>query len=81
VLAEAARVFRRLLSVLGLFEARPAGHGEAAEALMGLILGLREDQRKAKNYAFADIIRDRLQEAGVTIQDTAGGATWRIAKR
>jgi cysteinyl-tRNA synthetase len=80
-LSEAARVYRSLLNALGLFESRVAAGGEATEALMGLILGIREDQRKAKNYAFADMIRDRLQEAGVTIQDTAGGATWRIAKK
>jgi len=80
-LLEAADAYRRMLTVLGLFEDRAGGPDEATEQLMGLILDIREEQRKAKNYAFADMIRDRLQEAGVTIQDTAGGATWKIAKR
>jgi cysteinyl-tRNA synthetase len=70
-----------MLNSLGLFEEKKEGSDEATERLMGLIIDLREEQRKAKNYAFADMIRDRLQEAGVTIQDTAGGATWKIAKR
>jgi cysteinyl-tRNA synthetase len=80
-LLEAADAYRRMLSVLGLYEDRARGPDEATERLMGLILDIREEQRKAKNYAFADMIRDRLQEAGVTIQDAASGATWKIAKR
>jgi cysteinyl-tRNA synthetase len=80
VLQEAADAYQRMLNSLGLFEEK-RGSDEATERLISLIIGLREEQRKAKNYAFADMIRDRLQEAGVSIQDTAGGATWKIAKR
>jgi cysteinyl-tRNA synthetase len=78
-LAEAARVYRGMLGALGLFEER-RGPDEAADRVMAAVLGLRDDLRKAKNYAFADMIRDRLTEAGVTIQDTAGGAAWRMSK-
>ncbi len=78
VLREAADVYRDLLSVLGLFEKRGAGGDEAAERLITVITDLREEQRREKNYAFADLIRDRLSEAGVEIQDTADGATWKL---
>jgi cysteinyl-tRNA synthetase len=39
---------------------------------------LRQDQRKAKNYALADELRDRLNEIGVELQDTSEGTTWKI---
>jgi len=43
-----------------------------------MITDLREEQRKEKNYAFADTLRDRLAEAGVEIQDTSDGTTWKL---
>jgi cysteinyl-tRNA synthetase len=78
VLGEAADIYRELLGVLGLFEKRRAGGDEATERLINMITDLREEQRKEKNYAFADIIRDRLAEAGVELQDTAEGTTWKL---
>ena len=81
VLLEAADTYRRMLTVFGLFEDRAGNQDEATEQLMGVILEIREEQRKAKNYALADMIRDRLHEVGFTIQDTATGATWKMAKR
>jgi cysteinyl-tRNA synthetase len=81
VVSEAAQVLKVMLGTLGLFEDRGGARDEAADRVVSAVLGLRDDLRKSKNYAFADMIRDRLMEAGVSIQDTAGGATWRIAKR
>ncbi len=78
VLREAADVYSELLGVLGLFEKRSAGGDEVTERLITVITDLREEQRKEKNYAFADLIRDRLAEAGVEIQDTSDGTTWKL---
>jgi len=78
VLREAADIYMELLSVLGLFEKRSAGGDEVTERLITVITDLREEQRKEKNYAFADLIRDRLAEAGVEIQDTSEGTTWKL---
>ena len=78
VLREAADTYKELLGALGLFEKRSAGGDEVTERLITLITDLREEQRVEKNYAFADIIRDRLAEAGVEIQDTANGTTWKL---
>jgi cysteinyl-tRNA synthetase len=78
VLSEAADVYRELLGVLGLFEKRNVAGDEVTERLITLITELREEQRMEKNYAFADLIRDRLAEAGVEIQDTAEGTTWKL---
>jgi len=78
VLREAADTYSELLGVLGLFEKRSAGGDEVTERLITVITDLREEQRREKNYAFADLIRDRLAEAGVEIQDTADGITWKL---
>ena len=78
VLREAADTYSELLGVLGLFEKRSAGGDEVTERLITVITDLREEQRKEKNYTFADLIRDRLAEAGVEIQDTADGITWKL---
>jgi cysteinyl-tRNA synthetase len=78
VLVEAYGDYVELLSVLGLFEKRSAGSGDVANKLMGFIAELRQGQREAKNWELADLIRDRLKEIGVELQDTADGATWKF---
>jgi len=78
VLREAADIYMELLGVLGLFEKRSAGGDEVTERLITMITDLREEQRKEKNYAFADTLRDRLAEAGVEIQDASDGTTWKL---
>jgi len=37
----------------------------------------RNEAKKAKNYARADEIRQKLREQGIIIEDTPGGTTWR----
>ena len=46
---------------------------EEVEAL----LSERADARKAKDYARADAIRDRIDALGVEVMDSAAGTTWR----
>jgi cysteinyl-tRNA synthetase len=67
--------------VLGvLFDAQPAvEEGEdtqLVEELMQLLLEIRESARSKKDWATADIIRDRLGEIGIEIQDTPKGPKW-----
>ena len=50
---------------------------EFVAGLMGLILELRADVRREKNWAAADKIRDRLKELNVTVEDVKDGpARW-----
>ncbi|MEF8773629.1 MAG: DALR domain-containing protein, partial [Halobacteriales archaeon] len=51
---------------------------ELADDLIDLVLQLREDERAAGNYERADELRDRLSAAGVEVQDTDDGPTYRI---
>lgn len=50
---------------------------DISEKLMRIIIEIRENARKKKDYATSDLIRDRLKEAGITLQDTLEGARWR----
>ncbi len=47
------------------------------DALIRLLINLRAESRKAKNFALGDQIRKRLGELGVTLEDRPGGTIWR----
>lgn len=44
--------------------------------VMGLVLEMRQQARDDKNWSLSDLIRDRLQEAGITVKDGKEGGTW-----
>ncbi len=46
--------------------------------LIGMLVGMREQARKNKNFAISDQIRDELDELGVKLEDGPGGTTWRV---
>ncbi len=52
----------------------------AFEPLVEKLLSLRGYYKKEKQYKHADFIRDRLQEAGVLVEDTREGARWKFAE-
>jgi cysteinyl-tRNA synthetase len=78
----AALVLRELSQILGLFTQAPkketAGDDRLVSGLMQLLIDLRADARKTKNFAVADQIRKRLGELGVTLEDRPGGTGWRV---
>jgi cysteinyl-tRNA synthetase len=79
---QAVVVLRELSSILGLFRepvasAKPAGD-QLVSGLMQLLIDLRADARKAKNFGLGDQIRKRLMDLGVTLEDRAGGTGWRL---
>ena len=73
--------FESLAEVLGVSPGRdwPQARGSAALGpLVEYLLHLREEARKAKDFARADEIRDRLAAAGVTVEDRPGGPRWYV---
>ncbi len=67
--------------VLGLFPARILSEkleGPALEGLMELVLELREEARRRRDFALADRVRARLKELGVVVEDTAKGPRWKL---
>jgi cysteinyl-tRNA synthetase len=80
-----AATLKRLGSVLGLLERAPEAFlkGELPEGWTVERIQSAIDQRtaakKAKNYAEADRIRKELADAGIALEDTPQGTTWRRA--
>jgi len=81
-LERGAVVLKELSQILGLFEkpqaTKDAGSDELTGGLMKLLIDLRAEARKTKNFALADQIRKRLGELGVTLEDRAGETSWRV---
>lgn len=64
----------------GIFDILPEDKqgGEKLDDVMQLLIDMRKELRKRKMYDLSDMIRDRLQEAGIKIEDTAEGAKWKL---
>lgn len=86
-IASAQTVYYELADILGLLVAERVGNtdvcgapsaGDAnAPALLDLIVEIRQEARKKKDWATADRIRDRLGELGYVIEDSPQGARWK----
>ena len=72
-----------MLEALGLTpEEQPAGTGQDEELvgkLMEILLELRRSARERKDWATADAVRNKLQEAGIVVEDSPQGARWKRA--
>ncbi len=76
-------ILKELSQILGVFDRPPPKQQDTASApllngLMQLLIDLRNDARKTKNFGQADLIRKRLTELGVTLEDRPGGTGWRV---
>jgi cysteinyl-tRNA synthetase len=74
-------VLKELSQLLGVFRQPKAKSGGADDALvdglMQLIIQIRADARKSKNFAVADLIRNRLNELKITLEDRPDKTLWR----
>ncbi len=79
-LRRGAATLRELAATLGLFRQpaapKPAPGDALTDRLMKLLIDLRADARKKKDFATADRIRNSLVEMGVTLEDRPGGTDW-----
>jgi cysteinyl-tRNA synthetase len=78
-------VLKELTQILGLFRKAPvqaqAGQDRLTGPLLDLLVDLRTQVRKEKNFRLADEIRNRLVDLGVVLEDRPGGTTWRVEPR
>ena len=80
-------LFKVFNEVLGIFKTDAAGNllldGAAAESaglvegLVNLLVEIRQESRKKKDWASADRIRDGLKSLGVILEDTPQGVRWK----
>ncbi|MFT3661104.1 MAG: cysteine--tRNA ligase [Gordonia sp. (in: high G+C Gram-positive bacteria)] len=87
---EIAAQVRAMMGILGTDPLDPrwrtgGGADEAATAALGVLIGAelerRAAARAAKDWAVADEVRNRLEEAGVDVTDTPDGAQWALQKK
>jgi cysteinyl-tRNA synthetase len=75
-------VLKELSQILGIFRQQivtpGSGQDQLVAGLMQLFIDLRAEARKAKNFALADQIRQRLAQLGITLEDRPGGTAWRL---
>jgi cysteinyl-tRNA synthetase len=48
--------------------------------LINLIIDVRQEMRKRKEWQISDEIRERLQKIGIAVEDSPEGTTWRLKK-
>jgi cysteinyl-tRNA synthetase len=84
--AEATAQLKTLAEILGLLQRDPqaflqGGTGESGldDAAINAQIEARIAAKKSKNFAEADHIRKELLEAGIVLEDSANGTTWRRA--
>jgi cysteinyl-tRNA synthetase len=65
-----------LTGVLGLRLSEKKTSGGDADKFIALLVEVRAQMRKQKNWVMSDLIRDRLKELGVAIEDNKDGTTW-----
>ena len=75
-LKPAQTVIHELAGVFGLRLSEKKGSGDA-DKFIDLLVEVRSEARKQKLWAMSDLIRDRLKELGVTIEDGKDGTAWR----
>lgn len=73
---QAQDTLRELAGVLGLRLEEHAHKVSDAAPFIELLLEVRAEMRKLKQWAIADMIRDRLAAQGVILEDTREGTTW-----
>jgi len=72
-----AFTIRMILNILGFnldFEIK----NNKLEELINLIVEVRQDLRKQRNFEISDKIRNRLKEMGIILEDTKEGTKWKI---
>lgn len=85
LLRRATTILRELALLLGLFRQAPqtlsaGGDQRLVEGLMSLIIQIRAEARKKKDFATADSIRNALGQLGIVLEDRPGETLWSFKK-
>jgi len=75
-LEAAEEIFNELTGVLGLELIAQKQAFSSADPFIDLLIELRSELRQQKNWALSDMLRDKLAQLGVTIEDSKDGTTW-----
>ena len=64
--------------ILGLISAKESRGNDLTSEVMELVLQLRGNAKKSKDFGTADLIRDELNKAGILIKDSREGTSWEV---
>lgn len=65
-----------VVDILGLENEMLAGDADDTDALMQIIINLRNEAKKNKDFTTSDRIREDLQSIGVQLKDSKDGTLW-----
>ncbi len=72
---------KELAGIMGLFQKAAAKSGgvdeELVDQLVGILIRVRALAREKKDFATADLIRERLSHIGITLEDRSDKTDWR----
>ena len=77
-LSAAQDVLFKLAGVFGLSLTQKDQLDAEAAPFIDLLLEIRRELRTAKQWELSDMIRDRLSELGISLEDGKGGTVWRV---
>ena len=81
VVQQTKSIFFKIADILGILVDERAqiaiNDDKLLNAVMDIIIGIRQDARKLKDWAAADQIRDLLGGIGVVLEDSPQGVRWR----
>ena len=58
-------------------EVAKAADLEHVHGYLNLLIGVRDAARREKRFDLADLIRDKLAEEGIALEDTPQGTVWK----
>lgn len=79
VLAAAVALIKKIDTVIACIEpTKNSAADELSPKLMELIIAIRQQARKNKDWTTADYIRDELKKIGVALEDGADTVSWKL---
>ena len=77
IVDEVVELFDSFDSVIACIAPKEQADDGLTDALMDLIIEIRQNARKNKDWATADAIRDKLKDMGIVLEDGADGVRWK----
>ncbi|MGE5256605.1 MAG: hypothetical protein ACM3KE_08050 [Hyphomicrobiales bacterium] len=78
-ISQAREILREWIALMGTaFSSAPRTTSDCLSPLVEEILKLRDELRRQKRWADADLLRICLQRAKVVVEDTSNGARWHL---
>ena len=78
-LQQLKRIFNTFFTdILGFTDNKESSINNLTNEVMELVLQLRGNAKKSKDFDTADLIRDKLDEVGIQIKDEREGSTWEV---